>query len=1398
MNPTTTSSEILSEKATVTYLPKSKATFRMETEIPRNMAFEIQKALTQLVLKHGNIDNYVRDQLKYSSLDALWKSFAAEQVDAIGLYLSQFEKEQAVIIADQTGIGKGRQAAAVIRHAILHDYIPVFFTRNASLFTDLYRDLKNIDFEKISPLILNTDSSAKIKAVSGEVMFSPLKSEEQKQLLAKEYEVPTDSEAATKWLKSVGKPYPNPEEHPTITINEVENSLPEEYNMVLTTYSQVQSAAPFKKLWLSNLIEAGIEGSKKKKKVVFILDESHMAGGYDTIIGTWMREVLPKTKACCYLSATFAKYPEVMPFYAQKTAIQETKLRDSHLVDNMSNGGLALQEIIASNLAESGQLIRRQRSNEGIKVDYLTLDHEPTRTEHREKVNRMVTIMQDIVRFEREHIHPLLQELNEQAKESAAHLKKKPAGLGVKQSPYFSKVFNVIDQMIFALKVEEVAKLTLKLLGENKKVVIAFKSTMGSFLKDLKVTTGDILSASQVDFMKTFRKGLDGLFNYSYVDASGEKTRKKVSHEMLSYSGQLEYDELVQRMELEEVGLSISPIDQLISIIENTAKPTEIGGHLGKNYTVTEVTGRNQRLRYEDGEYIVNSFKSDTTKSFREFNAGTYDVLLINQSGSTGSSAHASIEFADQRQRAMVIHQFELDINTEVQKRGRINRTGQVVPPEYYYVTTSIPTEKRLMTMLKAKLKSLDANTTGSQKTNDEMLDSPDFFNKYGDEVAFKWVTENPYKAEELGDPTYVNRWGEVERSDGVDAMKQVTGRLGLLPVEEQEEIFNELLEKYHAHINWLKQQGDYDLETEFLPLSAEVKNRFLFQSGQGGTSPFGQDTLSEETIVNNLRKPYTKEELDKIVVKILDGKTPLQHHEAIERLVSKTYPQITLDFEESTIEYIQKDEKKIEQLQQQRKEIEDDENKLNKNELKIEAIEAKIESRRATLQQNITKISRVKENLLQLIQRWKVGDVVKISSGEYEAWGMFLEVKIGSAKNIFSPGNITVHFAVSDYRKRISFNFTDDQVIFINNIAFLSQEIDKEKSIEIKAKWNELVKLSSKNRETRYFLTGNIVGVSSFLNQSNKLVKYDTVAGEVKNGIFMNREYDQQNKKALVSMLKAYKNLLQLAKTEIVADAEARVRFSFEEEYVLKVYITKSGNKDLYVDTQLRGYLQRPSQQDDDQPTDFIQQANDMVGYLHHDKVELFLKRLDDFGLKYLGESHPIDEKKLAKQNEANWSKRTAKEAHHTYALGKKYGHGSNPDTGFVTYQEPTERYPKGTVTFSRKLTDKEKFSYSLIPVFQQIEEPYEDWQNFISQSNALQNEFEDTLQEAQTLPLSEAILTIGYFIANNAHETGNHEYVFGHYSPAALGKHAYEIHVKPLEPLDEVLSQLQIAIGS
>ena len=437
--------------------------------------------------------------------------------------------------------------------------------------------------------------------------------------------------------------------------------------------------------------------------------------------------------------------------------------------------------------------------------------------------------------------------------------------------------------MLFALKVKDVVAHTIKLMKEDKKVVIAFKSTMGAFLKDLNLVSGDVIPEEQLDFTRTLVKGLDGIFNYNYVAIDGEKTRERIALEELPQNGIEKYHDIKKRMLLESSGLSISPIDELIHLLQTEKKPKHLGGHSDMYFKVAEVTGRNQRIDLTDDEAVVESFRSNTEKSFRLFNSGDYDVLLINQSGSTGSSAHASKDFKDQRQRAMIVHQFELDINTEVQKRGRINRTGQVNLPEYYYITSDIPTEKRLMTMLKAKLKSLDANTTGSQKTNDDTLKSADFLNKYGDIAAWNWVDENQEMMEQLGYPTYQKRTDKqgnifYERNGFKDgAIRQLTGRAGLLKVEDQDALYDDLLERYDHQIKLEKQQGTYDLETEFLPLDAEVKKRFLFQKGQGGQTPFGKDTVRDITIVNNLKRPFTKQDINQRIQEALNGEKPVQ-----------------------------------------------------------------------------------------------------------------------------------------------------------------------------------------------------------------------------------------------------------------------------------------------------------------------------------------------------------------------------------------------------------------------------------------------------------------------------------------------------------------------------------------
>jgi hypothetical protein len=1389
-------------KALHTYEPFSKAPFVIGTLVPRNLEFEIKKSFRPIIDTYGDIDRYVMTGLRYPSKEQLWKALAAEQVDAIALYLYQFDRDQGIIIGDQAGIGKGRQAASVIRHAVLNGYLPIFCTKSPDLFTDIYRDLKAINFGDISPFILNTTSNAQIKDERGNVIFSPLSNDAQMELITTEVEYATLSPESINWHKQSGIKLPDAESKPYITLLEPLDYIPKGYDMIFCSYSQIQSAHPYKRDWLEKLIKRGVVGSKIYKKVVFITDESHMAGGYDSIIGKWIRDVLPHSKACCYLSATFAKYPDVMPLYAKKTAILEASMSDYRFVQAMKGGGLALQEIVASNLAESGQLIRRQRSNEGIKIDYITLDKEPQRSKNRESVDRIISIMNDIVAFEEAYVIPIKDAIHYKAKEENGRVSKGVRGLGVNSTPYFSRVFNIIDQMLFSLKVKEVAEKTIDLLSQDKKVVIAFKSTMGAYLKDLNLNVDQEIPPEGLDFTRTLEKGLKSILSYGFTDIAGQKSRMQIPLDMLGANGKARYDEIKKRIELERTGLSISPIDELIHIIETTRKPSYVGGHSNSNYKVAEVTGRKQRIDLSDDIAVVESYSNNTEKSFRLFNEGKIDVLLINQSGSTGFSAHSSKEFKDQRQRAMIIHQFELDIYIEIQKRGRINRTGQINLPEYYYMTSDIPTEKRLMTMLKGKLKSLDANTTGSQNTNEDTLKSPDIFNKYGDMAAWDWITQNGHMMSVLGYPTYHKEDGQYIRNKSrTGAIRQLTGRAGLLKVDAQEQLYNDLISQYNHIVKVEKQNGTYDLEVEYLPLDAEIKQRFLFEKGNGGTTPFGKDTIRDVTIVNNLKRPLLKSEIDDRIENTLNGEKPSQIRIRLENTINEQFPQIVEKRKKGRQTTIEKLEKEFANLPEAGSGATEQEDEKIKND--IEKTKKLIDKKKASLDKLLDELTVVKETILRYINFWDIGDVVKvphIGSDLIPSWGIFLGVKYDYWKsNPFTLGNFKFEFAVIDSRKVLTFDLRPDEQKYLSQIYTESKDISEDNVKRINFEWNEMIKLASKKREKRHILTENIIRACDLVGTKNKLVKYNTRDGVIKNGILMHKSFEKDVEGIFYALSPISNAKDQISNLEIdgfLEDHTSNVRFVRKSENYFQVFLSKKNLYKASLDTKLRGLIRKEEDQDSDQLADFVQNASEMTASLHISNLEPFLKRLDSFDIKYHTEAREMEDWEI--ENKEDWEAKTKKLKGKVfkYRLGKKYGADSNPSFGLVEYIEPQSKSSSdhGFVTYNRKLSTREKYNYTLYPVFESVEEPFNDWKTITSQS-ALADQSKYAIAGARELPLHSAIEKLGYYILNNLHEDANPEFVVGDYDVYDLGRAFYEDSIGEIDQFDEFISQLQIA---
>ncbi len=123
-------------------------------------------------------------------------------------------------------------------------------------------------------------------------------------------------------------------------------------------------------------------------------------------------------------------------------------------------------------------------------------------------------------------------------------VRKGTEGAGVDNTPYFSKVFNVINQMLFAIKAEAVAERAILRLREGKKPVIAFSSTMGAFLETMEnehgmsISDGDVIKA---DFSEVLKRGLDSVMKITVRDVTGKPSYERIPLNELSPEAIAEY-----------------------------------------------------------------------------------------------------------------------------------------------------------------------------------------------------------------------------------------------------------------------------------------------------------------------------------------------------------------------------------------------------------------------------------------------------------------------------------------------------------------------------------------------------------------------------------------------------------------------------------------------------------------------------------------------------------------------------------------------------------------------------------------------------------------------------------------------------------------------------------------
>lgn len=1168
------------------YRPASNACVVLDTQVPDSMGFETHAALAKVKAEvGGSMDNFVRHRLGYASHNDLCKALSAEQIDAVAMSIYNTEaRGQGMIIGDQTGIGKGRIAAAMIRYAVKQGMKPIFITEKANLFSDIYRDLAAIGSAHLKPFIINgREPKTDIKDEDGNVIYQALSPSEQQSVFQSE-------------------------------------KIPANFDFVVGTYTQFNS--PDKKPEKPNFLMQIASDN------LLIMDEAHNSSGSSNT-GEFMQRVVSRTKGVVFLSATFAKRPDNMPIYAMKTSISEANLTRDELVEAISKGGVALQEILASQLVAEGQMIRRERSFEGVEVNYISLDSYEEK--HKQFSDSVTQVLRDIISFQKNHIDKRVDELDKiaVAEGKEIELREGTSQAGVDNVPYFSKVFNVINQMLFSIKAEAVAERAIERLKEGKKPVIAFASTMGSFIEQMENEQGLVVGdGDKIDtnFSAVLKKGLDGVMRYTEKDINGKSIFKHFDLSEFDEDARIEYQRIVITINTISSGLSISPIDVIIKKLEQAG------------YSVAEVTGRkfSVQLNADATKGLVTSRKKlNTNDAFRMFNNNEVDVLMINQSGSTGASAHAivtpKVPKEQVRQRVMIVLQAELDINTEVQKRGRINRTGQILKPIYDYVISAIPAEKRLMMMLQKKLKSLDANTTSNQKQSTKILDVPDFLNKYGDKVVKEYLMENLEINEILNDPLGLEKKGSESDENLDDAAHKVSGRVAVLSTQKQAEFYSDITERYNDYVEYLKQIGEYDLEVEALDLKTETVETSIIKMGKGGESAFGEDSILEKVKANVLKKPFSKSELDNFISEALAGKYAEQHKREL-------LDDFTNAMETKQNEEIKASEEKYEKL------IKDipNEKKIQKlagSGAYEHAIREREKELRATHTANVQMLQKTykykQEYLQRILNFFTIGrklsfPVFTFDNGQETVLAVSLGIMIDKKKkNPYAPSAVKVRIAIANSSKYIAMpaSFNDG----ISKIMAASIDIKDTELEELLNEWEQEIKQRTKDRSFRYIITGNLL--QAFGSESGKLVSYTTMEGDTKKGILMPEEWQpksQGEQRITVPIIKALPILKSLTNGSALNASNEISFFSTGDKYRVIVPLARSRGGDVYTDKDLMALVDKGI---------FEKSSDKMAAYLPKDNVEAFATILQTkFGVSV--SIHP-NQLSLVKKDDVKYSNR-------------------------------------------------------------------------------------------------------------------------------------------------------------
>ena len=465
--------------------------------------------------------------------------------------------------------------------------------------------------------------------------------------------------------------------------------------------------------------EANFEG-------VIVFDESHnMASALDrqggrgikkasqrALVGVDLQARLPNARVV-YASATGATevanlaYAARLGLWGRGTPFPTVEA----FVEKVSAGGIAAMELVAKDLKSMGLYLARSVSYDG--VDYRTLVHDLA-PHQAEVYDRCAQAWQVVLRN--------IQDALEVTKADKC---------GRARAAAYSQFWGAHQRFFLHVLVSMSAPSLIRdmeaRLAAGESCVVQLVSTMeaaterayakavanGEDLRDLDVTPRDqLLQFVEASFPTTLYE--------EYEDDHGRVRSRPVKNAAGDFVQSPEAVAARDRLMLEVGAVSVphGVLDQVVA-------------HFGPD-AVAEVTGRGRRFVTQtvDGiEQVVEERRTRRTCNAEadEFMAGKRRVLVFSQAGGTGRSYHSDLAAVNQERRVLYCVEPGWSSARCVQGMGRVHRANQACPPELVLVTTNLKAQRRFLSTIARRLDQLGALTKGQRQTASQGLLSSEF-----------------------------------------------------------------------------------------------------------------------------------------------------------------------------------------------------------------------------------------------------------------------------------------------------------------------------------------------------------------------------------------------------------------------------------------------------------------------------------------------------------------------------------------------------------------------------------------------------------------------------------------------------------------------------------------------